>query len=162
MKFLHIIRHSKSSWDFPALSDVDRPLIEKGVLNTLLMVSRFKNKYPEPDLLLTSPAIRAFHTAVIFARGLNVSFDKIVLKEELYHGETATIIDLIKKVDNKIENLAIFGHNPVFTNLSNLYLDKYLDNLPTTGIVSLQFKSDNWNIEGLMPSNTYLDYPKKE
>jgi len=56
----------------------------------------------------------------------------------------------------------IFGHNPSSTNLANHFLKHPIDNLPTSGIVTLNFNSDSWkNIKDQQPKNENTDYPKK-
>jgi len=40
--------------------------------------------------------------------------------------------------------LIIFGHNAAITNFVNKFGDIKIDNVPTCGFVSLQFKSGYW------------------
>jgi phosphohistidine phosphatase len=56
----------------------------------------------------------------------------------------------------------IFGHNPEFTNLVNLFLPDNIDNLPTSGVVTLQFDLTDWSIKKKLPSDTNVDFPKNE
>ncbi len=162
MKTLHIIRHGKSSWDLPGISDVDRPLIEKGIANNYLMAERLKQKYAVPELIYSSPANRAFHTSIIFSQTLEINFNNIIIKSIIYEGEAFEIIELIKETKSSINNLMIVGHNPVFTDLANLYLPDSIENVPTSGIVSLQFDIKHWDIRDKTPAHTNIDFPKKE
>jgi len=59
MKTLILIRHAKSSWDQPGLSDFDRPLNERGKKDAPVMAKRVKEKGIELDHLVSSPAKRA-------------------------------------------------------------------------------------------------------
>jgi phosphohistidine phosphatase len=162
MKTLHIVRHGKSSWDLTGVSDFDRPLIEKGILNSYTMAQRLNDKFGKADLIISSPANRALHTAIIFARVLNLNFDKIQIIESLYECETSTIIDIIEGNSSDINNLVIVGHNPIFTNFANLYLPDYIDNIPTSGVVNLSFNTKKWNIINIAPIFSEIDFPKKE
>jgi len=161
MKTLHIVRHGKSSWDFPEISDIDRPLIEKGILNNYLIAERIVNKFLKPDLIYTSAAIRCIHTAIIFARAIGVDLRNIQIKSNIYEAETSSIVDLIEETSSDINNLLIVGHNPTFTNLANLYLTDYIENLPTSGVVTLNFDTKNWNIIDKQPISTEIDFPQK-
>ena len=160
MKTLHIVRHGKSSWDLPGVADIDRPLLEKGVQNNYHMAERLKNNFEIPDLIISSPANRAIHTAIILARAIGLSLGCIQINEHIYESTPATIIDMILEIPENIKSLLIVGHNPTFTDLANLFLLNKIDNLPTSGIVSLQFQTKNWKIINTMPVFSKIDYPK--
>ena len=161
-KTLHIARHAKSSWDYEDISDIDRPLNSRGINNAYLMAKRFTARNQLPDLLITSPANRALYTAVIYARVLKLSWDKIMLNKNIYMSNAKEIINLIESADNKYISIMVFGHNPTFTVLANHFLKDQIDNIPTAGIVSLTFKENTWeNIGNAVPPKVYFDYPKK-
>lgn len=161
MKTLHIVRHGKSSWDLPGVSDIDRPLIEKGILNNYHMAEFLKAKFNKPDLIYSSHASRAIHTAIIYAKIFEIDFNNIKISNILYQGDTSEIIDFIEETSSKINYLLIVGHNPVFTNLANLYLPEYIENIPTSGIVTLQFDIKDWNIIDKSVVASEFDFPKK-
>ena len=63
----------------------------------------------------------------------------ILLQEQIYDASSPTIINLIAQLDNQWSEVALFGHNPTFTMVANLfYRNDYLDNLPTCGIVEIE------------------------
>jgi len=126
------------------------------------MAQRLHDKYGKADLIVTSPANRALHTAIIFARVLKLYLDKIQIEESLYECETSSVIDIIEGVSSEVNNLIIVGHNPTFTNFANLYLPDYVDNIPTSGIVNLRFDTRKWNIIDIAPIFSEIDFPKKE
>jgi len=70
MKTLLLIRHAKSGWNDPSLSDFDRTLTERGKSDAKMMAKRVKEKSIEIDLFVSSPAKRAKKTAKIFMKGL--------------------------------------------------------------------------------------------
>ena len=71
MKTLFLIRHAKSSWDDPALSDKDRPLGDRGRRDAPRMGKRLAKRNVRPDLILSSSARRALTTAEIIAKKLD-------------------------------------------------------------------------------------------
>jgi phosphohistidine phosphatase len=162
MKTLHIVRHGKSSWDYPGIPDIDRPLIDKGISNSYLMAEKFLKKHKKPALIYSSPAIRALHTAVIFTRTLKLSPSIIKINEKIYEGSTGSIISVIEETKSNINDVMVFGHNPIFTQLANLFLNEKIDNLPTTGIVTLTFDTDDWSIYEKLPLSAEVDFPKNE
>ncbi len=161
-KTLHIVRHAKSSWDYENISDIDRPLKLKGIHSAYEMARRIKIRNALPELIITSPANRAIHTAIIFARVFEFPLSKIIVEENLYAAEEDFIIDLIKKTDNSISSLMIFGHNPEFTNFANIFVKNTVDNISTAGIVSLVFDIEKWkDISKKKLVSEQFDFPKK-
>ncbi len=69
MKHLFIIRHGKASQQM--MPDIKRPLIEKGIKRTTKRAKSLKDLGIKPDLIVSSPAVRAFQTAEIFAKILD-------------------------------------------------------------------------------------------
>jgi phosphohistidine phosphatase len=70
MKTLFLIRHAKSSRDDPALPEKERPLNDRGMRDAPRMGERLVTQDVKPDLILSSPALRALATAEIIARKL--------------------------------------------------------------------------------------------
>jgi len=162
-KTLYIARHGKSSWDFEDIADLDRPLNSRGVSNAYMMAERLKAKGMIPELLLSSPASRAIHTATIYIRTLGLAWDSLIINEKIYFGYVNDILEAIEQVDNQYSSLMVIGHNPAFTELANSLLQNPVDNIPTAGIVTLVFPTDQWlSIRKVKPENEDFDYPKKQ
>ncbi len=158
---LFINRHAKSSWDDPGLDDIDRPLAPRGIKNACEMAKRMKKRGDKPGMIISSPADRALHTAVIFARELMVPFDEFRIMEDLYMGGEESVLDIIYGVDNRVSSLMIFGHNPDFTHLANYFLHDPVNNIPTCGLVGLSFDSEEWeDIHRSNVTDSFFDFPK--
>jgi phosphohistidine phosphatase len=160
-KILFIGRHAKSSWDHPERVDIDRPLSERGVQNAYLMAGRMKSRGDMPQHIISSPANRALHTAIIYARELDFPLSGLIVDDDLYMTGERTILKIITGVSNDIDTLMIFGHNPDFTNLANYFLKDRIYNIPTSGIVMLSFGTTDW--EKISRSNLAdfsFDFPK--
>jgi phosphohistidine phosphatase len=161
-RIIFILRHGKSSWEALGISDIDRPLLDVGICNTHLIGNRLHRKDVKIDMIISSPAARAIHSALIIARCIEMKSDKVVLNDLIYTGEKNTILDIIEKLPESIKNVLIVGHNPVFTDLANIFLPKPVDNIPTSGLVTLTFEKENWDIRKSKPVHWDFDYPKKE
>lgn len=162
MKELFIVRHGKSSWNIEGLSDMDRPLKERGIHDGYTMAKRVLEKNTKPDLIISSPAIRALHSATIFSRVLEYPYEDILIQEKIYFSGIQQVLELINHVDDDINTLIIFGHNPTFTDLANSFTGNKIDNMPTTGVVHIQAETNLWsefNKSAIV--NWDFDYPKK-
>jgi phosphohistidine phosphatase len=144
MKRLYIVRHGKSTWDLEGIKDIDRPLKERGINDAHKMADFLDQNLDKPELIISSNAIRALHSAVIFHRVLGLPASTLTIDPDLYHADTGEILDVIYPVDDTIDRLMIFGHNPGFTDFVNYLSNLNLMNLPTTGLVTLDFEIDSW------------------
>ena len=144
MKTLVIIRHGKSSWDHPDLKDYHRPLKQRGVDNAFSIASELIKLGVEPNLFLSSPAVRALDTAIIIATNMAYPLDKIATNGNIYEASVHELLDVISEVDDQHETVFLFGHNPGFTSLVNRLQEEQLYNLPTCGAVGIQLPIDDW------------------
>lgn len=161
MKTIYLVRHAKSSWDFPNLSDFDRPLNKRGKSNAPEMGKRLKKMKIIPDLLLASPANRALSTAVAIADAIGYPNDKIKTDEDIYHAGETQLLSIINNVKNEVGQLMLFGHNPGFTDLANILGNEWIDNVPTCGVVCLEFDVELWSeISPKTGTIKFFDYPK--
>jgi phosphohistidine phosphatase len=162
-KVLYIVRHAKSSWDYDNIADVDRPLKVKGIKSAYEIARNIKLKDNLPELILSSPANRALHTAMIFTRVFDLPSRIVQIDEGLYESSVSHCISKIKETDDAVNTLMVFGHNPDFTDLVNQFLDESLTDLPTAGAVKLNFSSDSWKkIEKSTLSSHSFIFPVKE
>lgn len=141
---LQIVRHAKSSWDYDSLSDIDRPLKLRGIKNAYEMARRLKIRNSLPKLILTSPANRALHTAIIFARVFELPFANLNIEVKLYETGEERLLDLLKHIPDEVNSVMLVGHNPVFTNFANLFVSTPIANIPTAGIVTIAFEAASW------------------
>ena len=160
MKALYLARHAKSSWKNPELSDIDRPLNKRGKKDAPFMGEALNEKGVKLDLMVTSPANRARLTAESIAKAIGYKKKNIVVDEDLYEFSSSGFIEIINQFDDEFDSVMMFGHNPGFTTLNNNLTDQYIDNIPTCGIVCIQFDLQ-WNeIESNSGKNQYFIYPK--
>ena len=142
MKSLIIVRHCKSSWTDPNLSDFERPLNNRGNFDGELMSNYLRDKEKKIDKLISSTSKRTRLTTKYFSQKIN--FESIDYLDALYHASYLDIINIIMEVENNLNLIMVIGHNPGLTELINYYTDMNLYNLPTTGIVKIKFKVSNW------------------
>jgi phosphohistidine phosphatase len=145
MKQLLIVRHAKSSWDHPGLEDYQRPLQEKGKKKIRYILDFLMKQQIKPDLILSSHATRALDTAKIIAHALDIPMEKIIISKNIYHGDAESLFNHFYDLNDEIKTLMIVGHNPTLTYFSNFFLDKKIENLPTAGIVCIEFKTASWS-----------------
>lgn len=163
MKTLYLVRHAKSSWDYPELSDYERPLNKRGKRDAPEMGQRLASKGITPDLMLSSPANRALTTCETIAQEIDYPKNKIITNEDIYHASKESLLEILKDVDDKYDSIMMFGHNPGFTDFANELADTDIVNIPTCGLFACTFPLDSWNyIEWSSAHLLFYDYPKKK
>lgn len=159
---LYLIRHAKSSWENTALSDFERPLNDRGERDAPVMGQRLKIRNVTPDLILSSPANRAFKTATIIAASIGYPAEKIKTDKNLYHAEDAELLRIVQQLDDAHQCVWLFGHNPGLTDFVNQLTTEFIDNIPTCGIVACSLAVTTWDeVDWKKGTVVYFDYPKK-
>jgi phosphohistidine phosphatase len=161
-KTLYLIRHAKSSWDDHDLSDFQRTLNNRGLKDASLMARFIKEKNIVPDLIITSPAMRALSTAEIFADEFIYKKNKIINDEKIYEATMRELMRTIGEIKDEYKTIMLFGHNPGISNIANLIGDKFLPALPTCAVVGIELKVNSWSeVERDRGKIILFEYPKK-
>jgi len=145
MKQLLLIRHGKSDWDHPGLSDHDRPLNDRGRRDCPRVAEALKARGIAPDLVVTSTAVRAATTAEAVARGLGFDPAAIAKRPELYLAPPQIVLRAIQGLDEPAETALIFGHNPgMHETVERLCGGEPVDDFPTLAVARIELEVDHW------------------
>lgn len=162
MKNLYLIRHAKSDWDNPKLSDRERPLNKRGKRDAPKMAEILHKKNIDPQLLISSPSVRTMTTAKYFCEKLKYDYNKITVDNDIYLASLETLISIIKNMDDNLNSVVMFAHNPGITELVNNLSKEKVNNVPTCGIAAISFEANHWNeINKSNSSLVFFEYPKK-
>ncbi len=162
-KQLLIVRHGKSEWGNARLPDFERPLNPRGHRDAPEMAARIAHRNLIPQHVVSSTALRALTTAKHFCQVWQFPSGQIQLEDGIYEANTRTLLDIINQFDNQYDYIAVFGHNPGFTDLVNYLSDSNIYNMPTCGTALIRFDIDDWNaISGHTGTLNAFDYPKNE
>jgi phosphohistidine phosphatase len=162
MRRLTLVRHAKSDWSLPGQQDWDRPLNKRGQRDAPEMARRLRSRRLRPDLVLTSPAVRAITTATIMARELKLDAARIAQDERLYLASAPDMLEVVRELGGDAIHLMVFGHNPGITEFANrLSAGDHIDNLPTCGVFTATFDVKSWDALGWGGGeDAEFDYPK--
>jgi phosphohistidine phosphatase len=160
-KRLLICRHAKSSWQDATLSDIERTLNMRGERDAPKMGKRLKKRGLQPDLIMSSPAVRARSTAEILAIQLGYPPEKIRINTSQYAATVPSLLALLREVEPQFRTVMMVGHNPESTALANILGGLHLENIPTCGIVALEFPVVSWKeIAEKNSTLLFFDFPK--
>ena len=162
MKYLFLTRHAKSSWGNPGLADIDRPLNKRGKKAAPFMGKLIMDKGEKPELLISSPAYRAFLTAKAFGEAMGLVENDIIIDRTIYGAGAQQLLELVQNQDDLYKSIMLFGHNPTFTSFVNLLTGSNITNVVTCGVVRIDFEFSSWtDIDFGSGRLAYYEYPKK-
>ena len=147
-KTLYLLRHAKSGHEEHIVNDIERHLSARGYREAEEIAASFKKNVPKPELIISSPAIRAFTTALIFAKHLNYAIEGIKTNAAIYEASVQRLLYVINELDDHIKCVLLVGHNPGFTDLTNALCGHVIDDLPTAGMASITIHLDKWSSIG--------------
>ena len=161
-KTLVLVRHAKSSWKDSTLNDIQRPLNKRGNKDAPKMGEHMAKQGIMPDVIFSSPGLRALTTARIISVKLGITPKSIKVDDDLYTFNSYELLKVIGKLKNKYNSVMIVCHNPAITDIVNYLSGSKIDNIPTCGVAVLKFKTDSWkNVNKNSASLKSFDYPKK-
>lgn len=144
MKTLYLIRHAKASWEQPELTDFERPLTALGETHAHTIAAELKNNKVKPDLIISSPALRALNTAKIMAQAVGYPEDKIKIEDIIYNGGVEELMEVIKAIKPSHKKVFFFGHNPSLTWLLHFLCEDAKMNIPTCGVIGIELGMRDW------------------
>ena len=154
MKTLYLIRHAKSSWDNPGLGDFERPLNQRGERDVERMGGYLQIHHPPPQKIVCSPARRTVLTAAGLGKIWGFPEKDILYEKEVYLASPEELARICRKHFHQtpFERLALIGHNPGISLLSNQLSSQSAGDMPTLGIAVFSFKSEI-DFSALKPSD---------
>jgi phosphohistidine phosphatase len=124
------------------------------------MGERLKRYKVKPDIIISSPAKRAFSTAKIIAERLEVA--NLKTEPKLYTGTSAVYLDIITQISDEHKSVFIVGHNPTITEICENLSGKFVGNIPTCGIFCIEFDVECFSdISSSSGKKLFFDFPKK-
>ena len=144
MKSIIFIRHAKSSWEFNLL-DKKRPLNKRGLFDVDFMSSLELIKSFKPEAVFCSTAVRTRETCHAFLKNDVFQANIVTYTDALYVFDHLELLTFITTLSPQLSKVFIFGHNHALTALVNELGADVIDNIPTCGIVKINFKSSSWD-----------------
>ena len=144
MKTWVMVRHAKSSWEFN-LPDRERPLADRGIQDAILVGQKLNKLNLHNDKVYSSPAKRAFDTALLMVSELGLSTENIQIEEDLYDFMGEQILGFVRSLPDDLHTIMTFGHNNACTHIAQSIGNYTNANVPTATAVIFHFDVSLWS-----------------
>lgn len=162
MPRLILFRHAKSSWEYPELSDFERPLNDRGRRNAPMMAEKLLPFLAGNCVWISSPALRAAKTAQLVAERLQLQANQLTYSQLLYDGSPEAVWTLLKKQPTAIDTAVLFGHHESFAVMLADCCQGKARHLPTAGFAVIEWPGKSWRQLNLEKAQMLaLEFPKK-
>jgi phosphohistidine phosphatase len=147
-----LLRHAKSSWSDPTLSDIDRPLAPRGQRAARLVAEYLRRKGINPTLVLCSPSVRTRETLAAIEPSLGEGA-AVELAAELYYAPEG-VLDRLRALPESVESVMLIGHNPGLQELACVLaargpdLPRLKEKFPTAALATLAVRPERWSALG--------------
>ena len=135
---LLLLRHTKSSWDDPALADHDRPLASRGRKAAKLLGEHLRHQQNPVGLVLCSSARRARQTVELVDPP-----GEIKVERGIYAASADQLLERLRRVPSEVDAVMLVGHNPAIQELAMALAREPNDlagrKFPTGALVTLSF-----------------------
>jgi phosphohistidine phosphatase len=143
MKILFLLRHAKSSWDDPNLSDFDRPLNKRGLKTAPKMGAVMRKRKLQPDLILSSPAARAKETTRLVCEAAGLTTE-VQYDQRIYEASVDRLLKIVSLIDESANTALLIGHNPGFEELLTA-LTGESQRMPTAALAYIELEVEKWS-----------------
>ena len=159
MKSIIIFRHGSTNDATEYQRDYDRTLTPRGIKDAQKMGRYLSGKNSNPDLVLSSSAVRARQTAEA-AHAAGEWKSKFFLEPKIYGGNPYFLLDLIKQQEDIYNSICLVGHEPDFSSFISKLTNTYI-NFPTASMAKIDFNIKEWiRIDFEIGALDWLTHPK--
>lgn len=136
------MRHAKSSWDDPTLSDFERPLNKRGRKAAPLMGKFMRERKIKPDLVISSPAERARETTALVSKAAKIK-GSVRYDERIYAASVNTLFEVVSQIEDDANEVLLVGHNPGLEELLE-HLTGEVQRMPTAALARINLDIEKW------------------
>lgn len=144
---LILVRHAKSAWDDPGLSDFDRPLARRGLEAAAWIGDTLAQRGLLPERIVCSTARRTRETLELALVGMPANWAAdVVWSETVYDLRDRDYVPLISDQGGSAKVLMIVGHNSAMEETARALTPRgdAIGSFPTGGIAAIDLDAPDW------------------
>jgi phosphohistidine phosphatase len=151
MRKLFLLRHTKSSWDDPAIEDFDRPLNGRGRKDAKRMGKYMAEQGIRPGIALVSGAVRTLATWEMIEPHLEGV--PVTIEAKLYEAGKSQLLTRLRGLDEHMDSALLIGHTPGIGRLAEILVGHHGDpallvemvaKFPTGALAVIELNIAHW------------------
>lgn len=145
MKTILLMRHAKAEPGVPGQKDFDRPLAERGNLDSQRMGRALARLGDVPDAIVSSPATRAKQTAEGAARAMKFG-GAMLLDRTLYDAPGDAWLTALRSLPASVDSALVVAHSPGIDEAAALLSGAASDafDVPTGALIAFTARIERW------------------
>ncbi len=141
---LTLLRHAKSSWQDPAITDMERPLNKRGRLDAAAMAVPLKEYGATFKTIFSSPARRTRETITTMLLALPAQDTQLTFDQRFYTFERDELLLTVRELDDTLNDVMIVGHNPAMHETMHWLTGETIAKFPTCAAAQLSLNLPRW------------------
>jgi phosphohistidine phosphatase len=125
------------------LDDFDRPLNDRGLKTAPFMGTVMRENGYMPDVIISSPAVRASSTARLVKAAANIA-SELQFDKRIYEASSQSLNEVAASIDDKYNSAMLVGHNPGIEGFIR-YLTGDLESMPTAALAVIELNIESWS-----------------
>ena len=155
-KTLLVMRHAKSSWKTPGITDHERPLNRRGERDAVLMAKFLESAKIDISRVAASTARRADQTATALIETIDdLGPTQRESRDDFYLAAPHAYLNYLNGLEDSVSTVILIGHNPGLESLVE-YLGGRWETMPTAAIACFDCSASSWSSAD--PSAFRLDH----
>lgn len=143
-KQIILLRHAQTAGKQAGQRDYDRPLTPEGEQQARNVGKYLVRNSVQPDILISSSAVRAQQTARLLNESLVLTPHQLVFRQTLYEADGDLWLEQIRHLDDRHHTVICVGHNPTISWLAGHLGGRPIDLAPAA-FVMLRSSSLSWS-----------------
>jgi phosphohistidine phosphatase len=141
---LTLLRHAKSSWQDPALTDMERPLNKRGRRDAVAMALRLQEHGATFKTIFSSPARRTRETIARMLLTLPSQEAHLTFDQGFYTFDCDGLLQAIRQLDDQVNDVMVVGHNPAMHDTLRWLTGAPIATFPTCAAAQLTLDLPRW------------------
>lgn len=159
MRKIYFIRHAKAEPQ-SEISDFKRALCERGINDIEIMAKVLKSKDINPDLIVSSEALRCKDTAKRLVSAMKIK-SKIAFDKDFYEADLSYLLKFIKGIKPECKELMLILHEPEIAQICEYISGAIIDKVPTCGVFCVEFECEFSEISSGCARALFFEFPKR-
>lgn len=98
-----------------------------------------------PDVIISSKALRAEDTAINLVEELEISEQIITYEKKMYEASVRELLEIVNAIEDTAKSALLIGHNPTLSFFAEYLTGSGFSGMEPCGLVTIKFEDIKWS-----------------